>query len=213
VQLYAHARFLRPISCKLETFSREPLFWHRGQGACGRLGRVAMQLSWPSERFACLRTSEGSARFADLGPGCFTLSLRISLGCPSYIAFDNQNPPDAHRPAEERAAIYTSVIITRCYQSPTHLADHQPHVSADIRSPKHPIAACLPTTAKQTPPTTSNTAIERHQRTFDTMGASISKMMNKIFGSKEMRLLMLGLDAAGKTSTPCLDLIERARPC
>jgi hypothetical protein len=34
------------------------------------------------------------------------------------------------------------------------------------------------------------------------MGASISKMMNKIFGSKEMRLLMLGLDAAGKTSTP-----------
>jgi GTPase SAR1 family protein len=34
------------------------------------------------------------------------------------------------------------------------------------------------------------------------MGASISKMMGKIFGSKEMRLLMLGLDAAGKTSTP-----------
>lgn len=26
-------------------------------------------------------------------------------------------------------------------------------------------------------------------------------MMGKIFGSKEMRLLMLGLDAAGKTST------------
>ena len=68
-----------------------------------------MQLSWPSERFACLRTSEGSARFADLqGPGCFTLSLCISLGRPYYIALDNQNPPDAHRPAEERAAIYTS---------------------------------------------------------------------------------------------------------
>ena len=33
------------------------------------------------------------------------------------------------------------------------------------------------------------------------MGGSISKMMGKIFGSKEMRLLMLGLDAAGKTST------------
>lgn len=32
------------------------------------------------------------------------------------------------------------------------------------------------------------------------MGASISKMMGKIFGSKEMRLLMLGLDAAGKTT-------------
>jgi ADP-ribosylation factor 6 len=32
------------------------------------------------------------------------------------------------------------------------------------------------------------------------MGGSISKMMSKIFGTKEMRLLMLGLDAAGKTS-------------
>ncbi|KAI9812911.1 MAG: ADP-ribosylation factor, Arf Arf6 [Pycnora praestabilis] len=31
------------------------------------------------------------------------------------------------------------------------------------------------------------------------MGGQISKMMGKIFGSKEMRLLMLGLDAAGKT--------------
>ncbi|KAK7741968.1 ADP-ribosylation factor, Arf Arf6 [Diatrype stigma] len=32
------------------------------------------------------------------------------------------------------------------------------------------------------------------------MGAQISRMMGKIFGSKEMRLLMLGLDAAGKTT-------------
>lgn len=32
------------------------------------------------------------------------------------------------------------------------------------------------------------------------MGGGISKMMAKVFGSKEMRLLMLGLDAAGKTS-------------
>ncbi|KXT10030.1 hypothetical protein AC579_1225 [Pseudocercospora musae] len=31
------------------------------------------------------------------------------------------------------------------------------------------------------------------------MGQKISKLMNQIFGSKEMRLLMLGLDAAGKT--------------
>lgn len=29
----------------------------------------------------------------------------------------------------------------------------------------------------------------------------MSKMMAKIFGTKEMRILMLGLDAAGKTST------------
>ena len=32
------------------------------------------------------------------------------------------------------------------------------------------------------------------------MGGGISKILDKIFGSKEMRLLMLGLDAAGKTS-------------
>jgi len=32
------------------------------------------------------------------------------------------------------------------------------------------------------------------------MGGGISKIMDRIFGSKEMRLLMLGLDAAGKTS-------------
>lgn len=33
------------------------------------------------------------------------------------------------------------------------------------------------------------------------MGGQVSKIMGRIFGSKEMRLLMLGLDAAGKTST------------
>ena len=32
------------------------------------------------------------------------------------------------------------------------------------------------------------------------MGGSFSKMMNKLFANREMRILMLGLDAAGKTS-------------
>ena len=41
------------------------------------------------------------------------------------------------------------------------------------------------------------------------MGGQISKMMGKIFGSKEMRLLMLGLDAAGKTSESCLHSTNR----
>src|SRR5438477_8800226 len=45
------------------------------------------------------------------------------------------------------------------------------------------------------------------------MGGSISKMMGKIFGSKEMRLLMLGLDAAGKTSGfPAIYLHSFASP-
>jgi ADP-ribosylation factor protein 6 len=43
------------------------------------------------------------------------------------------------------------------------------------------------------------------------MGGSISKMMAKIFGSKEMRLLMLGLDAAGKTSTSSFTVINLLR--
>jgi hypothetical protein len=32
------------------------------------------------------------------------------------------------------------------------------------------------------------------------MGGSVSKALARIFGNKEMRILMLGLDAAGKTS-------------
>jgi hypothetical protein len=32
------------------------------------------------------------------------------------------------------------------------------------------------------------------------MGVSLSKVFGKIFGDKELRVLMLGLDAAGKTS-------------
>lgn len=32
------------------------------------------------------------------------------------------------------------------------------------------------------------------------MGSNMSKALSKIFGTKEMRILMLGLDAAGKTS-------------
>jgi len=35
-------------------------------------------------------------------------------------------------------------------------------------------------------------------------------MMSKIFGTKEMRLLMLGLDAAGKTSA-LYTLLEKRR--
>jgi small GTP-binding protein len=32
------------------------------------------------------------------------------------------------------------------------------------------------------------------------MGLTISKMMEKFFGKRDMRILMLGLDAAGKTT-------------
>ncbi|PPQ68195.1 hypothetical protein CVT25_015027 [Psilocybe cyanescens] len=39
-----------------------------------------------------------------------------------------------------------------------------------------------------------------HSKYNSNMGANLSKAMGKIFGNKEMRLLMLGLDAAGKTT-------------
>ena len=32
------------------------------------------------------------------------------------------------------------------------------------------------------------------------MGMSISKMLERLWGKKEMRILMVGLDAAGKTT-------------
>ena len=32
------------------------------------------------------------------------------------------------------------------------------------------------------------------------MGVSLGKLLSNLFGNKEMRVLMLGLDAAGKTS-------------
>ena len=38
------------------------------------------------------------------------------------------------------------------------------------------------------------------RKNYDKMGGQVSKVMGKIFGTKEMRILMLGLDAAGKTS-------------
>lgn len=54
-------------------------------------------------------------------------------------------------------------------------------------------------------PVDNNAPLTRHKQhePIDkniTMGGQLSKMMGKIFGSKEMRLLMLGLDAAGKTT-------------
>jgi hypothetical protein len=45
------------------------------------------------------------------------------------------------------------------------------------------------------------------------MGGSISKMMNKLFANREMRILMLGLDAAGKTSTPPLPQLRHFPLC
>lgn len=41
----------------------------------------------------------------------------------------------------------------------------------------------------------------RKPATDNDMGGQVSRIMGKIFASREMRLLMLGLDAAGKTST------------
>ncbi|KAI9448703.1 ADP-ribosylation factor family-domain-containing protein [Russula earlei] len=50
--------------------------------------------------------------------------------------------------------------------------------------------------------TTLTTAIHipRRSLSFQSMGANLSKALGRLFGNKEMRLLMLGLDAAGKTT-------------
>jgi len=40
------------------------------------------------------------------------------------------------------------------------------------------------------------------------MGGGLSKMLNKIFANREMRILMLGLDAAGKTSNLPVPLLR-----
>jgi hypothetical protein len=56
---------------------------------------------------------------------------------------------------------------------------------------------------ERTPPSlnpSSQRKRKRKETPIATMGGQLSKMMSKIFGSKEMRLLMLGLDAAGKTT-------------
>jgi len=37
------------------------------------------------------------------------------------------------------------------------------------------------------------------------MGSSFSKALSKLFANREMRILMLGLDAAGKTSKAIVD--------
>jgi len=44
------------------------------------------------------------------------------------------------------------------------------------------------------------TSLSTRTHAYTTMGANLSKALGKMFGNKEMRLLMLGLDAAGKTT-------------
>merc|ERR1712093_566468 len=39
-----------------------------------------------------------------------------------------------------------------------------------------------------------------HRTHIHTMGLSVSKLLSGLFGKKEMRILMVGLDAAGKTT-------------
>lgn len=75
-------------------------------------------------------------------------------------------------------------------------ADHYSAAGA-ADPPAHRRTRATTTANPLFPPTLARSS----QSTSATMGGQISKMMGKIFGSKEMRLLMLGLDAAGKTST------------
>ena len=62
------------------------------------------------------------------------------------------------------------------------------------------LAIFKPSPLKKTPLPPYRQSSRRSVNQSVEMGGQISKMMGKIFGSKEMRLLMLGLDAAGKTT-------------
>ena len=48
--------------------------------------------------------------------------------------------------------------------------------------------------------TAGDAAPPLHPRLSPASTAAMGKLLSKIFGNKEMRILMLGLDAAGKTS-------------
>jgi hypothetical protein len=78
--------------------------------------------------------------------------------------------------------------------------------SSTTKHPKPPFGPPLiPSTASRTSnnnPESTNRPSPNRQPSPRTaiMGGQLSKVMGKIFGSKEMRLLMLGLDAAGKTT-------------
>ncbi|KAL2071044.1 hypothetical protein VTL71DRAFT_12279 [Oculimacula yallundae] len=69
-------------------------------------------------------------------------------------------------------------------------------------SPTQPYLTDSPGSSNTQAPPTPHSSLPHTRQPLPTltMGGQISKMMGKIFGSKEMRLLMLGLDAAGKTT-------------
>jgi hypothetical protein len=108
--------------------------------------------------------------------------------------------------------IITDITAVNCPHTHSHFDyARTPSLPTELRLPSHTTAAStppprLPSRAYLAP--IQRVRLSRAQthrssqlpHTTAIMGGQISKMMNRIFGSKEMRLLMLGLDAAGKTS-------------
>jgi hypothetical protein len=112
--------------------------------------------------------------------------------------------------------ITTDITAANCPHTHSHFDyAHTPSLPTELRLPSHTTSASTPParlplraylapiqqvqlSRAHSPLLTTTTHIHTH--TTAIMGGQISKMMNRIFGSKEMRLLMLGLDAAGKTS-------------
>ena len=63
-----------------------------------------------------------------------------------------------------------------------------------------PLSLSLSISVPLSPPRALSLARSRRPTTTANMGLTISSLLGKLFGNKEMRILMVGLDAAGKTT-------------
>jgi hypothetical protein len=132
---------------------------------------------------------------------------------PPRVCRSEHNPPLTCHPHPSPSHVHTPFEAPRRQILHSNEANRTILRLAAILSSTTPSVNC----AKHPPlpipsfinPTTPRTHIRPEDGNVVTMGGSVSKILDKIFGSKEMRLLMLGLDAAGKTSKLDLQCLFR----